>query len=78
MLILAVVLTAVAGWLASRLHIDSDLRSLLPAGDPVLVSLDRIETSFGALGSVNIVVKDGTPEQRHAFADELAARIATS
>ncbi|HEY0138222.1 MAG TPA: MMPL family transporter [Nannocystis sp.] len=77
-LVLAVVVTALAGWQASRLHIDSDLRSLLPAGDPVLVSLDRIETSFGALGSVNIVVKDGTPEQRRAFADELAARIAES
>ena len=77
-LILAVVVTAFAGWQASRLHIDSDLRSLLPAGDPVLVSLDRIEASFGALGSVNIVVQDGTPEQRHAFADELAARIGES
>ena len=77
-LVLAVVLTALAGWLASRLHIDSDLRSLLPTGDPVLVSLDRIETSFGALGSVNVVVKDGTPEQRHAFADELAATLGRS
>jgi len=77
-LVLAVVVTVLAGWLASRLHIDSDLRSLLPAGDPVLVSLDRIEASFGALGSVNIVVKDGTLEQRHAFADELATRLATS
>ncbi len=75
-LVLAVIVTALAGWMASRLHVDSDLRSLLPSGDPVLVSLDRIETSFGALGSVNIVVKAGTVEQRHAFADALAERLA--
>ena len=78
MLVLAVVVTACAGWIASRLHVDSDLRSLLPSGDPVLVSLDRIEASFGALGSVNIVVKDGTPQQRRAFADALAEKVSTS
>jgi predicted RND superfamily exporter protein len=77
-LILAVVVTAAAGWLASRLHVDSDLRSLLPSGDPVLVSLDRIETSFGTLGSVNIVVRDGTVAQRHAFADAVAEKVAHS
>ena len=77
-LILAVVVTALAGWIASRLHVDSDLRSLLPSGDPVLVSLDRIESSFGALGSVNIVVKGGSVEQRHAFADALAERASHS
>ncbi len=74
-LVLAVIVTVAAGYLASRLRIDSDLRALLPSGDPVLVSLDRIEASFGTLGSVNIVVKAGTPEQRHAFADSLAAAI---
>ena len=77
-LVLAVIVTALAGWLASRLHVDSDLRALLPAKDPVLVNLDRIEASFGALGSVNVVVKDGTLEQRHALADALAERLADS
>lgn len=75
-LLLAVLLTAVAGALASRLRIDSDIRSLMPADHPVLVNLDRIETSFGALGSVNVVVKAGTREQRHAFADAVAERLA--
>lgn len=77
-LVLAAVLTAGAGWLASRLRIDSDIRSLMPADHPVLVNLDRIETSFGALGSVNVVVKHGTLAQRHAFADALAERLAAS
>lgn len=77
-LVLALLLTVLAGWCASHLRIDSDLRALLPADDPVLLSLDRIETSFGALGSVNIVVKDGSAAQRHAFADALAERLERS
>ncbi|MBA3549314.1 MAG: MMPL family transporter [Nannocystis sp.] len=74
-LLLALLLTALSVWGASHLRIDSDLRALLPAKDPVLLNLDRIETSFGALGSVNIVVKDGDQAQRHAFADALAERL---
>ena len=77
-LVLALLLTGLAGWYATHLRVDSDLRALLPPKDPVLVSLDRIETSFGALGSVNIVVKDGTGPQRHAFADALAERLERS
>lgn len=77
-LVLALLVTVLAGWCAAHLRIDSDLRALLPADDPVLLSLDRIETSFGALGSVNIVVKDGSAAQRHAFADALAERLERS
>lgn len=77
-LVLALLLTVLCGWYASHLRIDSDLRALLPAKDPVLVNLDRIEASFGALGSVNIVVKDGDQAQRHAFADAIAERLEQS
>jgi predicted RND superfamily exporter protein len=74
----AVVLTVAAGWASSRLRVDSDLRSLLPQSHPVLTNLDQIEASFGALGSINVVVKDGTPEQRHALADAIAERVQQS
>lgn len=77
-LALAVVLTLASAWQASRLRVDSDLRSLLPQSHPVLTSLDQIEASFGALGSVNVVVKDGTPEQRRALADAIAERAKQS
>lgn len=77
-LALAVVLTAASVVLAGRLRIDSDLRSLLPQSHPVLQSLDQIEASFGALGSVNIVLKDGTAEQRRALADAIAVRVQQS
>lgn len=77
-LVLALVLTAASGYLSSRLRVDSDMRSILPHDHPVLTSLDQIETSFGALGSVNIVVKDGTAEQRRAFADAIAEQVGQS
>ena len=77
-LALALVLTVVSVYIASLLRIDSDLRSLLPEEHPVLASIDRIETSFGALGSVNVVLKEGSPEQRHALADAIAERASKS
>ncbi|WAS94106.1 efflux RND transporter permease subunit [Nannocystis punicea] len=77
-LALALVLTVVSVYLSSLLRVDSDLRSLLPEDHPVLASIDRIETSFGALGSVNVVIKEGSPEQRHALADAIAERAAES
>jgi predicted RND superfamily exporter protein len=77
-LALALLLTVVSAYLSSLLRVDSDLRSLLPEDHPVLASLDRIETSFGALGSVNVVLKEGAPEQRRALADAIAERTRQS
>src|SRR5690606_37473695 len=68
-LALALILTVISAYVSSLLRIDSDLRSLLPGDHPVLANIDRIERSFGALGSVNVVIKEGSPEQRHALAD---------
>ncbi|MCB9704677.1 MAG: MMPL family transporter [Myxococcales bacterium] len=74
-LIFALILTAVAGLLASRLRIESDLRALLPTDHPVIESLEQIESSFVRLGSVNVVVEGGTAEQRHAYADAVAGEL---
>ncbi len=72
---LAALVTVVAGLLASQLKIESDLRALLPPEHPVIVSLEGIEDSFIRLGSINVVVKDGTAAQRHAFADAVAEEL---
>src|SRR5690606_2024895 len=77
-LALALLLTLVTAYLASLMRVDSDLRSLLPEDHPVLASVDRIETSFGALGSVNVVLKEGVPEQRRLLADAIAERTRRS
>jgi predicted RND superfamily exporter protein len=76
LLALALVLTVIGGWQAAKLRLDTDLRGLLPADHPVLASLDRVEKSFGSLGSINVIVADADASTRHAFADALADRAA--
>ncbi|MGB1012595.1 MAG: efflux RND transporter permease subunit [Nannocystaceae bacterium] len=73
-LVLGLIVTVVLGFLASQLRIDSDLRALLPQDDPVVQNLEQLEGNFGT-GSVNVVVKGGTADQRHAFADALAPAL---
>lgn len=75
-LLLAGLVTVVALVLAARLRIDTDLRRLLPPDHPVVRSLDEYEATFGSTGSVNLVVKGGTVEARHAVADAIADAFA--
>lgn len=75
-LLLGILVTTTSIWLATKLRIDSDLRQLLPQGHPVLSSLERVEESFGALGSVNLVIESKDPDQRHAFAHAVAQELA--
>lgn len=74
-IVVATLLTVLSGALASRLRVDPDLRRLLPDGHPVLVGLEGIEDTFGSTGSVNVVVKGGTTEQRSALVDAIAAEL---
>jgi predicted exporter len=75
-LVIGVLLTVVAAVLASRLQLDSDLRALLPRGHAVVEAIDHVEDNYGVVGSINVVVRDGTPEARHAFADAIAQELA--
>jgi predicted RND superfamily exporter protein len=75
-LVVGFVLTVVGGYLASQLQLDSDLRALLPRDDEVVQAIDRVEQNYGVVGSINVVVRDGTPEGRHAFADAIARELA--
>ncbi|MEZ4429147.1 MAG: MMPL family transporter [Nannocystaceae bacterium] len=75
-LVIAALLTAVMGGLAARLRVDNDLRTLLPRDHPVLASLERVEGSFSGVGSVDLVLRGGTPEARRALADALAPKLA--
>lgn len=74
-LLVAALITVVAGFFAARLEINSDLRVLLPPDHTVVRSLERIESTFGSTNSVNVVAKGGTAEARHAFTDALEAQI---
>lgn len=74
-LLAAVALTVLAAVLATRLQVNGDLRVLLPTDHAVVRSLEQIESTFGSINTVNIIAKDGTPEDRHAFTDALEARL---
>lgn len=74
-LVVALLLTAVAGWLASHLKVNSDLRRLLPSDHAVVQSLEEIERTFGSTGSVNVVVSGSDAEARHAFSTALAVQL---
>ena len=64
-LLLAVaVLTVTAGWIVvglSRLEVDSDLESMLPAGDPTVEALDSMARAFGGDPMVILVEGGGDP-----------------
>lgn len=74
-LLVALVVTVLSAVLAAQLQVDSDLRRLLPRAHPVVQNLERIEETFGSTGSVNIVIKGGSADARHAFTEALAARF---
>ncbi len=74
-LVLAALVTAVTGWLATQLRVNGDLRVLLPDDHPVVLSLEKIEETFGSTNSVNFLAKGGTKAQRHAFTDALEAEL---
>lgn len=72
---MALLMTVIGGILASRLQVDSDLRRLLPKDHPVVENLERIEATFGSTGSVNIVLRGGTKDARHALTEAFAQRF---
>ena len=71
-MLVAAVLTVLAGATAAKLLVNADMRALLPDDHPVVVSLEQVEDSFGSTNSVNFLAKGGTPEGRHAYCDALA------
>lgn len=75
MLLVAALATVVSGLFASRLLVNADLRALMPGDSPVVVSLERIEDSFGSTNSVNFLAKGGTLQARHAFTDALETEL---
>lgn len=74
-LVVAVLITALAASLASKLEVDSDLRRLLPRNHEVVIALESVEETFGSTGSVNVVVR-GEAAARHAYSDALAEHLA--
>jgi hypothetical protein len=76
MMLALLVAAALSVFGASRLRLDGDLARLLPQTATSAQGLARLETDYAAqIGQLTIILSGGTPEQRRAFADELAPSL---
>ena len=71
----ALVLTAVSGWLASHLPLHGDFAYLLPQDAPSVVSLHELEKRVKNLGTVMVAVESDDPALRSAAAQDLRDRL---
>jgi predicted RND superfamily exporter protein len=76
-LLAAAAVAVVAAIGASRLKLDPDLSELLPPWYESVKNVEALRERFGGVGNVVVVVRGGTPEQRHAFADAVAPELAS-
>ena len=74
-LFVAVAVAIVAAFGASRLKLDPDLSELLPPWYESVRNVDALRERFGGVGNVVVVVRGGTPEARHAFADAVVPEL---
>lgn len=76
-LTVAVLLTALGGWLATGLTLDSQLERLLPSTAPSVQGLERLETSYGQeIGRLALVIQGPQPQQNVAAVDALSEMLA--
>jgi predicted RND superfamily exporter protein len=75
-LLVAAAAAVVAAFGASRLKLDPDLSELLPPWYESVKNVEALRERFGGVGNVVVVVRGGTPKERHAFADAVAPELA--
>ena len=68
-LVVALALTALGGFGASRLTIDTDLAKLIPASYPSVQALDRLRETVGAETTVDVGIESPSFEDNRAFAE---------
>ena len=71
---IAVVLTALGLFSASRLSIDTDLANLLPDDHPSVQAVERLRDTVGSEASVDVGVESPSFEANLAFAEALIPR----
>lgn len=72
---LMTLLTVIAGVFAARLRIDSDILSLMPAEDPSVQILKRLDKEEGGTTLLTLSIEGDTTEQRDAFLEQLETRL---
>ena len=74
-LAVSIAIAIVGGLLASRLHLQSDLTSLLPSSQPSVRDLKAIQKRARPFGTVQIAVESKDPAATAQAADALSARL---
>ncbi len=75
-LVMVVLVTIGAGYIASGLQVSADLSRLLPESAPSVQGLDRLEDAYGGqIGRLTIVLEGPDRAQLEAIADRLAPRL---
>lgn len=69
-------LVALSTWASGRLRVDPDITRLLPRDVPSVRAVEALRDRFGGIGYVVLLVEGGSVEQRRAFADAVAPRLA--
>ena len=70
-----VLVTVVAGFFASRLHVDSDILSLMPSDEPSTQALRRLDQAEGGVNVLTISVDAEDPAERDAYLEGLQKRL---
>ena len=74
-ILVAVLVTVLAGYFASKLRIDSNLGALLPEDYPSVRALEDIKEKLGGVGNLRVVITSDKPKRSRAFVDALAAEL---
>jgi predicted RND superfamily exporter protein len=67
---------AASSWASGRLKVDPDITRLLPRDVPSVRAVEALRDRFGGIGYVVLMVEGGTVDDRRAFADAVAPRLA--
>src|SRR5690606_30696162 len=73
--LVALLLTAVAGVLASRLRVDQELRRLLPDDFPSVTRLDRLSEEIGQQSHLYVTVRSPDRAANIRFGEAVFARV---
>ena len=74
-LTVALVVSIIGGYYASKLTLESDLAELLPDNFESVKALDRIKDEVGGVGNLQIVIESKDIEKAKAYAEALAPKL---
>ncbi len=76
--LVALIVASTGAWLGSRLEVDSDILSLIPAGNPQVDTFKAAVSDFGSLSYLVILLEageQGGPDELEDFSDLLTERL---